>query len=143
MMRSLDGTHTVWKNCPKGWHGSYKGKEAKPAIVIEAISIFNYTFGMPPTAILGLSNYISIVSLPLLLGRMVNGELHRLEEEPGTVAYQFGKDTFSLLLILTDEIYPRTADLYKGSTNPSHCWRRSTLRGKRDAEKLLREPLAS
>jgi Plant transposon protein len=26
LLGSLDCTHTHWKNCPKGWQGSYKGK---------------------------------------------------------------------------------------------------------------------
>jgi hypothetical protein len=26
MIGFLDCTHTFWKNCPKAWQGSYKGK---------------------------------------------------------------------------------------------------------------------
>ena len=37
MFGSLDCTHTYWKNCAKGWTGSYSGKEHKPSIVLEAI----------------------------------------------------------------------------------------------------------
>ena len=38
MLGSLDCTHTYWKNCPKAWQGSYKGKEHMPSIALEAIS---------------------------------------------------------------------------------------------------------
>jgi hypothetical protein len=38
MIGSLDCTHTFWKNCPKAWQGSYKGKESKPSIVMESIA---------------------------------------------------------------------------------------------------------
>jgi Plant transposon protein len=35
---SLDCTHTFWKNCPKAWAGSFKGKEEKPSLVLEAVA---------------------------------------------------------------------------------------------------------
>jgi hypothetical protein len=36
---SLDCIHTFWKNCAKGWQGSFQGKEGKePSIVLEAIA---------------------------------------------------------------------------------------------------------
>jgi hypothetical protein len=41
MVGSLDCSHTYWKNCPKAWQGSYKGKERMPSIVLEAISDYN------------------------------------------------------------------------------------------------------
>jgi hypothetical protein len=37
LLGSLDCIHTYWKNCPKAWQGSYKGKEEKASIVMEAI----------------------------------------------------------------------------------------------------------
>ncbi len=44
MLRSLDCTHTIWKNCPKAWAGTYKGKENSPSIVLEGISDYNMFF---------------------------------------------------------------------------------------------------
>lgn len=38
MFGSLDCSHTYWKNCPKAWQGSFKGKEQKPSVVLEAIA---------------------------------------------------------------------------------------------------------
>ena len=39
MFGSLDCTHTYWKNCPKAWHGSFKGKENNLFLVLEAICV--------------------------------------------------------------------------------------------------------
>ncbi|KAL7478487.1 hypothetical protein ACHAW6_010035 [Cyclotella cf. meneghiniana] len=47
MFGSLDCTHTYWKNCAKGWMGSYSGKEHKPSIVLEAI-VDHHTFFRTP-----------------------------------------------------------------------------------------------
>ena len=44
MFGSLDCMHTVWKNCPTGWQGSYKGKEKQCTIVLKAIA--DYDLGM-------------------------------------------------------------------------------------------------
>ncbi len=44
MLGSLDCTHTIWKNCPKAWAGSYKGKEDSPSIVVGGISDYHMFF---------------------------------------------------------------------------------------------------
>jgi hypothetical protein len=44
MVGSLDCTHTYWKNCPKAWQGSYKGKERKASIALEAMSDYHLFF---------------------------------------------------------------------------------------------------
>jgi hypothetical protein len=44
LLGSLDCTHTSWKYCPKTWQGSYKGKEEKASIVMEAISDYHLFF---------------------------------------------------------------------------------------------------
>jgi hypothetical protein len=54
LMGSLDCTHMVWKNCPKAWEGSFKGKEKKTTIVLEACCDYNHyfwhaSFGYPGT----------------------------------------------------------------------------------------------
>ncbi|KAL7479814.1 hypothetical protein ACHAW6_005534 [Cyclotella cf. meneghiniana] len=46
MLGSLDCSHTIWKNCPKAWAGSYQGKENNPSIVLEDISDYHMFFGM-------------------------------------------------------------------------------------------------
>ena len=37
IFESFDCTHTYWENCPKAWHGAFKGKDNIPSIVLEAI----------------------------------------------------------------------------------------------------------
>lgn len=44
MFGSLDCMHTVWKNCPVAWQGSYKGKEKKCTIVLEAACDYHLWF---------------------------------------------------------------------------------------------------
>lgn len=48
MFGSLDCTPTYWKNCPKAWQGSFKGKEDKPSIVLEGLCDHHMFFGMYP-----------------------------------------------------------------------------------------------
>ena len=48
MFGSLDCTHTYGNNCPKAWHGAFKGKENKSSIVLEAICNYHTFFGMLP-----------------------------------------------------------------------------------------------
>jgi len=38
LLGSLDCMHWRWKQCPKAWHGHYKGKEEGPTVVLEAIA---------------------------------------------------------------------------------------------------------
>ena len=44
LLGSLDCSHVYWKNCPVAWQGSYKGKEKKPSIVLEAMCDYNRWF---------------------------------------------------------------------------------------------------
>ena len=48
MFGSLDCAHTYWKNCPKALHGSFKGKENNPLIVLKPICHYCTFFGMLP-----------------------------------------------------------------------------------------------
>ena len=41
MFGSLDCSHTYWKNCPKAWHGAYKGKENRPFLILEVIADYH------------------------------------------------------------------------------------------------------
>jgi Plant transposon protein len=60
MLGSLDCTHTFWKNCPKGWQGSYKGKEGKPTIAMEAMADYQVFFWHASYGYTGTLNDISI-----------------------------------------------------------------------------------
>ncbi|KAG7340963.1 plant transposon protein [Nitzschia inconspicua] len=41
---SLDCSHTIWKNCPKAWAGSYTGKPGSPSIILEAVVDYHMFF---------------------------------------------------------------------------------------------------
>jgi Plant transposon protein len=49
MFGSLDCMHTVWKNCPMAWHGSYQGKEKARTLVFATTTSGS---GMPFMAVL-------------------------------------------------------------------------------------------
>ena len=66
LLGSLDCTHTYWKNCPKGWAGSYTGKEGRPSLVLEAIAdyqlflwhiAYGFSGNLPDVTILSHSPY--------------------------------------------------------------------------------------
>ena len=44
MYGSLDCMHAFWKQCPKAWQQSYKGKENKTSVVLEAVCDYNLWF---------------------------------------------------------------------------------------------------
>jgi Plant transposon protein len=44
MLGSLDCMHWRWKNCPKAFHGQYKGKEGCPTVVAEAVASYDLWF---------------------------------------------------------------------------------------------------
>jgi hypothetical protein len=43
---SLDCNHTFWKNCPKSWHGSYKGRKTSLQSYFKQLRTIVYGFGM-------------------------------------------------------------------------------------------------
>jgi Plant transposon protein len=46
MFGSLDCMHAVWKNCPVGWQGSFKGKGKKAQLFLRQSAIIIFGFGM-------------------------------------------------------------------------------------------------
>ena len=45
MLGSVDCMHWKWKNCPKAWHGQFKGR-GKDATIIRQLLIIKHGFGM-------------------------------------------------------------------------------------------------
>ena len=118
MIGSLDCSHTFWKNCPVAWQGSFKGKEKKPSIVLEAISDYHLFFWHEAYGFTGNLNDTSILSLSPLMERMVNGTFHELEKEAGVVPFQIGEESFDKTWVTVDGIYPKYIRFVKGIKEP-------------------------
>jgi len=75
LIGSLDCTHTYWKNCPKAWQQSFKGKEKQPSIVLEAVSDYHLFFWHASYGYPGAFNDLNILSMSPLLQKMLDGSL--------------------------------------------------------------------
>ena len=92
MLGSLDCCHVLWKNCRKALHGSFKGKEEKASIALEAVSDYNLypwhvSFGYP-----GCLNDLNILQMSPLLDYMTDGMMEELESD--YVPYVIGDQQF-------------------------------------------------
>ena len=105
MFGSLDCMHTYWKNCPVAWQGSYKGKEKKPSIVLEAICDHHLWFWHGAYGYAGTMNDRSIWAMSPFLSRLIDGTFSNLEKS--VVPYKIGGEEFRYMYILVDGIYPR------------------------------------
>ena len=116
LLGSLDCTHTYWKNCPKAWQGSYKGKEHMPSIVLEAMADYHLFFWHVAYGYPGTMNDKTILSLSPLFDRMIDGTFHDLEDEAGVVPFHIDEEQFSKTFILVDGIYPPYCRFVKGKS---------------------------
>jgi len=115
---SIDCMHTTWKNCPKGWQGSYKGKEGRPSIVLEAVCDYNLWFWNAFYGCPGTFNDINILRMSNLVTAFTNGSFQILEEAAGVVPYSIGNSTFSEMYLLSDGIYPKYSRFVKTIPDP-------------------------
>ena len=104
MFGSIDCMHVFWKNCPKGYHGQYKGKEKKPSIVLEAACDYNLWFWHASFGYPGTLNDINILNLSPLLDSFLDGSFQLVEGE--VVPYELNGQKFSQVFLLADGIYP-------------------------------------
>ena len=114
MIGSLDCSHTYWKNCPKAWQGSYKGKERMPSIVLEAVCDYHLFFWHASYGYTGNMNYCTILFLSLLLDRFVDGSFHQVEQDAGLVPFTIQGEEFNHTWVTTDGIYPKYVRFVKG-----------------------------
>ena len=103
MLGSLDCMHTYWKNCPVAWQGSYRGKEKRPTIVLEAMADYHMWFWHAAYGYAGTMNDLSILALSPFLEQLVNGMFDALEEEALVCPYNIGQHEFNKLYILLTE----------------------------------------
>jgi hypothetical protein len=116
MVGSLDCMHTVWKNCPTAWQGSFQGKEGKPTIVLEGMCDYHLWFWHVAYGYAGTLNDLTILSLSTLLESMLDGSFHDLEGP--WVPYKICDEEFTQLFMLVDGIYPQYSRFVKGFKEP-------------------------
>jgi hypothetical protein len=119
MIGSLDCTHTFWKNCPKAWQGSYKGKESKPSIVMESIAdyflfLWHASYGYTSTL-----NDNTILHLSPLMDRFLDGTFHEVEAEAAVVPFMIKEEQFNKVFVLVDGIYPSYSRFVRGIKVPA------------------------
>ena len=116
LLGSLDCTHTYWKNCPKAWQGTYKGKEYMPSIAMEAMSDYHLFFWHVAYGYPGKTNDKTILAHSPLLDRMLDGTFQEIEKEAGVVPFQIQEEQFTKTFILVDGIYPHYCRFVKGKS---------------------------
>ena len=119
MFGSLDCMHTLWKNCPVAWQGSFEGKEGKPSIVLEAIADYHLWFWHGAYGgYAGTLNDETILNLSPFLESLVDGSFVRAEAKSEAVPFEVGTEEFHALFILVDGIYPKYSRFVKGMKEP-------------------------
>lgn len=113
---SLDCMHTKWKNCPMAWQGSYKGKEKKPSIVLEAISDYHMWFWHAAYGYAGTLNDKSILDMSPWFSSVMDGSFSDLESE--VVPFHIGSEKFQQMYVLIDGIYPSYSRFVQGIKCP-------------------------
>ena len=117
MLGSLDCMHVSWKNCPVAWQGSFKGKEKKPTIVLEALCDYNRWFWHASFGYAGTLNDKTILDLSPLLQALVDGTF--IDKEQDVVPFVIFGEEFSKMFILVDGIYPQFSRFVKGYKEPA------------------------
>jgi hypothetical protein len=119
MIGSLDCTHTFWKNCPKAWQGSYKGKESKPSIVMESIADYFLFLWHASYEYTGTLNDNTILHLSPFMDRFLDGTFHELEAEAAVVPFMIKEEQFNKVFVLVDGIYPSYSRFIRGIKVPA------------------------
>lgn len=99
MIGSIDCMKWVWKNCPSGWRGAFKGVDKKPTVVLEAIAsydlhIWHCFLGTP-----GSLNDINVLDASPLIAELCSEDAPRF-------SYVVNGREYKFLYWLADGIYP-------------------------------------
>jgi hypothetical protein len=119
MIGSLDCTHTFWKNCPKAWQGSHKGKESKPSIVMESIADYFLFLWHASYGYTGTLNGNTILHLSPFMDSLLDGTFHELEPEAAVVPFMIKEELFNKVFVLVDGIYPSYSRFVRGIKVPA------------------------
>ena len=124
MFGSLDCMHTWWKNCPVAWKGSYKGKEKRSTIVLEAACDHHLWFWHTAYGYAGTLNDINILNMSPLMDRILDGTFQELEK--AVTPFKIGDEDFHSLYMLVDGIYPKYNRFVKAVLEPRNHERKFT-----------------
>lgn len=111
MLGSLDCMHWEWKNCPKAHHGSYKGKEKKPTIALEAVASYDLWIWHAFSGATGSLNDLNILARSPLFDQLVDGGAPSSSFEVNGHRYDMG-------YYLVDGIYPEYSTFKKIIPSP-------------------------
>jgi hypothetical protein len=118
MLGSLDCSHTIWKNCPKAWAGSYQGKENNPSIVLEGISDYHMFFWHASYGYAGTLNDKTIFDLSPFQECLLDGSFEDKELSSGVVPFTIAGEQFNKMYVLVDGIYMNFSRFVKGIKIP-------------------------
>ena len=118
MLGSLDCSHTIWKNCPKAWAGSYQGKENSPSIVLKGISDYHMFFWHASYGYAGTLNDKTIFDLSPFQGCLLDGSFEQRELDSGVVPFKIGDNKFSKMFVLVNGIYMNFSCFVQGIKVP-------------------------
>ena len=133
MFGSLDCMHVFWKNCPKGYHGQFKGKEKKPSIVLEAACDYNLWFWHASFGYPGTLNDINILNLSPLVDSFLDGSFETTEQS--VVPYELNGEKFRQVFLLADGIYPCWSRFVRTISDPVGIVERNFAKWQESARK--------
>ncbi|KAI4974110.1 hypothetical protein ZWY2020_046845 [Hordeum vulgare] len=112
MLGSIDCMHRGWKNCPRNWHGMFRGHVNEPTMILEAVAsqelwIWHAYFGLP-----GSLNDINVLQRSPVFTKLVEGQTP-------PVNYSINGRQYTMGYYLADYIYPRWATFVKSIPAPT------------------------
>ncbi|CAM8989485.1 unnamed protein product [Rhodiola kirilowii] len=119
MIGSINCMHWEWKNCPTAWQGSYSGQKGRPAIILEAVALYNTWIWHSFIGVPGAQNDLNV----LYQSDIFDSNLEGISPQ---VTYKVNGSTYNNTYYLADGIYPRYSSFVKTIPNPQS-----------DAEKLF------
>ena len=114
MLNSLNCSHTIWKNFPKEWAGSYQGKENNPSIVLEAISDYHKFLWHASFGYAGTLNNKPIFDLSPFQECLLYGNFEEKELSSCVVPLSVAGEPFNKMFILVDGVCMNFLRFVKG-----------------------------
>ena len=118
MLGSLDCCHTHWRMCPKEWHGSFKGRNKVPTIVLEASSDYHTWFWHTAFGYAGSLSNLNILQLSPLVSGFLDNSFAVIEAASGVIPFEISGQEFNEMYLLADGIYPQYSRFVKGMLAP-------------------------